>query len=400
MSSPLSTASISKWTAAVIFPITLLAFVAESQLTQHVQTNLHYQQPYFLFYIVHTSFSITYPIHILYLISTTSHTPTQLWNGVKAAIVTRLNQDLPQSSRSTEFEPIKFLYLVLALTVGITIPSLLWFAAIAISSVTDVTAIWNTNAFFAYLISVKVFGLKWEARRLGAVLLATIGVIVLVYGGYGGRNSSEQANAEARDGSNANASAQSFPPLAGDLLTLIGSVGYAAYQVFYKRYAAIASDSDSEGLHDEYEPLPGSDIEGPRRRSVMSVDVEIEPPFGLYSNFVTSCIGFATLVLLWIPIPFLHWTGSEPFFLPQNAQTLGAIIGIALTGSIFNAGFMILLGLWGPIITSVGGLLTIVLVFISDVLLGETDALTLWSVLGSATIIAAFGVLAYDMTRK
>ncbi|KAG7099193.1 hypothetical protein E1B28_001060 [Marasmius oreades] len=48
-------------------------------------------------------------------------------------------------------------------------------------SVTDVTAIWNTNTFFAYVISVKVIGLEWEARRLAAVVLATLGVIAVVY---------------------------------------------------------------------------------------------------------------------------------------------------------------------------------------------------------------------------
>jgi len=62
--------------------------------------------------------------------------------------------------------------------------------------------------------------------------------------------------------------------------------------------------------------------------------------------------------------------------------------------------FKILLATLGPIITSVGGLLTIVLVFISDVALGATEALTLWSVMGSATIIAAFGVLAYDILNR
>ncbi|KAK7058981.1 hypothetical protein VNI00_001605 [Paramarasmius palmivorus] len=382
-----------KWTPAAIFVVTLLAFVAESQLTQYVQTTLQYQQPYFLFYIVHSSFSISYPCHLLYLKFTKPYTSSQLWQGVKLATANRIRQNAPQSSRNAEFPLASFIYLILALTAGLTVPSLLWFAAIAIASVTDVTAIWNTNAFFAYLFSVKVFGLKWEARRLGAVVLATIGVIAVVYGGSSGGPSGDTSTSSTSTAFTAPKSAA----LAGDLLTLVGSVGYAAYQVFYKKYAALASDPDPEGLHDDYERLPAHD--DPAYNHVEQ-DVELSPPFGLYSNFVTTCIGLCTLVLLWIPIPFLHWSGSEPFALPPNWTTTGAIAGIALTGSIFNAGFMILLGLWGPIITSVGGLLTIVLVFISDVLLGATEALTAWSVLGSATIIAAFGVLAYDMVKR
>ncbi|KAF9270197.1 hypothetical protein L218DRAFT_952379 [Marasmius fiardii PR-910] len=265
-----------------------------------------------------------------------------------------------------------------------------------IASVTDVTAIWNTNAFFAYAFSVWVFGLQWETRPLAAVLLATVGVLVVVYGG---------TTAPASD--NASVSSARLPAstahLAGDLLTLVASVGYGAYQVFYKKYAALASDPHAEGLDHpgEYQRLPIAD-ESRRRTSSASNEEDVEQvlPFGLHSNFLTSGIGICTLLLLWIPIPILHWTGAEPFSLPNSWSTTNAIAGIALSGAIFNAGFMILLGLWGPIITSVGGLLTIVLVFISDVLLGVTDAFNLWTVTGSTAIVAAFAVLAYDMVGK
>lgn len=36
-----------------------------------------------------------------------------------------------------------------------------------------------------------------------------------------------------------------------------------------------------------------------------------ELPAALHSNFLTSCIGVATLVLLWLPIPILHRIGWE-----------------------------------------------------------------------------------------
>ena len=48
--------------------------------------------------------------------------------------------------------------------------------------------------------------------------------------------------------------------------------------------------------------------------------------------------------------------------------------------------------------TSVGNLLTIVLVFVSDILFGGgAETITLWSLIGSAAIVVAFGVLAWDM---
>lgn len=56
---------------------------------------------------------------------------------------------------------------------------------------------------------------------------------------------------------------------------------------------------------------------------------------------------------------------------------------------------------WGAIITSVGNLLTIILVMISDVLFGAgLEALTIWSVMGSSIISVSFGVLAWEMSRK
>lgn len=60
----------------------------------------------------------------------------------------------------------------------------------------------------------------------------------------------------------------------------------------------------------------------------------------------------------------------------------------------------ILLGLWGPILTSIGSLLTIVLVFLSDIIFGgAVHTITVWSMLGCGAIVSAFGVLAYDMLK-
>jgi len=60
----------------------------------------------------------------------------------------------------------------------------------------------------------------------------------------------------------------------------------------------------------------------------------------------------------------------------------------------------ILLGVWGPIITSVGNLLTIVLVLFADVLFGGGAAITIWGLAGSGVIVAAFGILVYDMFNR
>jgi hypothetical protein len=62
--------------------------------------------------------------------------------------------------------------------------------------------------------------------------------------------------------------------------------------------------------------------------------------------------------------------------------------------------FQTLLGIWGPIVVSVGNLLTIVLVLLSDISMGQgMEVITPWNLAGSGGIIVAFGILVYDMVH-
>ncbi|KAH0590764.1 hypothetical protein J132_05461 [Termitomyces sp. J132] len=313
----------------VLFIAILLAFVVQSELTQYVQTILGYRQPFFLLYVVHSSFALIFPLHALYLI---------LFQGYSAAslrdLLCLLITDHLAPSSPTKFPFFPFLRLALMCTLGLTLPALLWYTAITLASVSDVTAIWNTNAFFAYVISVKLFGLKWEPRRLLAVLLATLGVIAVVYGGSIA-DQNEESSVQTP---------QPSGPLAGDLLTLVASIGYGLYQVLYKKYAALSTDPDVVS-DDLYERLPNGD---PAELHSDSTPLNVttrqngvpNPPFGLHANFLTCIIGLITLLVLWLPIPFLHYLGAEPFILPSDMETILVIAGISLSGMIFNAGFM------------------------------------------------------------
>ena len=186
---------------------------------------------------------------------------------------------------------------------------------------------------------MKLFQLKWEPRKLVAVLLATFGVIIVVYGGStvkqseGNVNSSEKSTA---------VKAKATSPLLGDLLTLAASVLYGLYQVLYKKYVALPVEPvpRSDGL---YERVASNPEEGSTVDEVNLYNNEdvIYPPFGLYPNLLTSLIGLLTFAFLWIPIPVLSWYGIEPFSFPTSWATLFTIIGIALSGMLFNAGFMV-----------------------------------------------------------
>ena len=167
-----------------------------------------------------------------------------------------------------------------------------------------------------------------------AVSLATLGVIAVVYGG-----TTTSTNKGATSGFVFTPTA----PVFGNLLTLAASFGYGLYQVLYKIYAALPSDPEvvPEGL---YQEISGEDgIRDPEfdndLRSIQE-DAVYPPPFGFHPNLLTSIMGLFTFILLWIPIPFLHYSGVEIFRLPPNFFTVLAISGIALGGVVFNAGFM------------------------------------------------------------
>ena len=163
-----------------------------------------------------------------------------------------------------------------------------------------------------------------------------MGTVAVVYGG----STSSQVERSSFESPSVGLRSKPSAPLAGDLLTLMASVGYGLYQVLYKKYAALPSDPElaSEG---QYAQIPTHD-ESPleAERSHVSQDA-IYPPFGFHPNMLTSAIGLCTFVVLWIPIPILHYLDIEPFLLPGNAITYLSIAGIALGGVMFNAGFMV-----------------------------------------------------------
>ena len=206
-------------------------------------------------------------------------------------------------------------------------------------SLSDITAIWNTNAFFAYIITVQLFKLDWEPRKLFAVLIATFGVIAVVYG-----DARQSVSPHNTIDQLAYTSKTVMPkaPVLGDLLTLCASIGYGLYQVLYNRHAALHPDQEVE-LGTAYVLLQDSDglPAGELGESDKVVDLTYPPPFGLYPNLLASGIGFMTLFLLWIILPILHYSGYERFRVPDNPTVVLSIAGVAVSGLVFNAGLLV-----------------------------------------------------------
>ena len=225
-----------------------------------------------------------------------------------------------------------------------------------LSRISDVTAIWNTNAFWAYLMNVRLHNAKVQILKLSAVFLACVGVLFVVYGSQSA--SSDQFLSSSLTPTNLNPTGGGSAPLIGDLLTLLASIGYAAYQVLYKRFVSLPSDPDESisapipphsplsCTRAEYEPLVTDDdasllsSHSSRTHSSAASDGSTLP-FGLYPNLLTSAIGVVTFISFWPLLVVLHWTGAEKFTLPADGRTWASIAGIALGGVTFNAGYMV-----------------------------------------------------------
>ena len=183
-----------------------------------------------------------------------------------------------------------------------------------------------------------------------AVILATAGVMAVIYGGAAIQKGNNKQPEISRAVPTATA------PLLGDLLTLVASVGYGLYQVLYKRYIALPSDPErEESPQSSYVPIPRTSFDDVSNTDPLDEDttsgdsrqitdtITYPPPFALHPNLLTSLAGVLTLLFLWIPLLVLHYTGAEPFRWPTNWYVTLVISGIAISGVAFNAGFMVIL---------------------------------------------------------
>jgi len=221
-----------------------------------------------------------------------------------------------------------------------------WYIAVNMTTPSDLTAIYNCSAFFAYAFSIPLLHEKVRSGKVVSVGVAILGVMIVAYG--------DGKSDQGTGGTNR---------VLGNLIIGVGSVLYGFYEVLYKKLACPPETTS-----------PG--------RSV------------IFANAVGSGIGFFTLSVLWIPLPILHWARIELFELPRGETAYMMAISI-LSNVGFSGAFLVLISLTSPVLSSVAALLTIFLVAITDWVITGVP-LTLAAVSGGVMIIGAFGLLSWD----
>jgi len=251
-------------------------------------------------------------------------------------------------------------------TCALTIAGGSWYVAVNMTSASDLTAIYNCSAFFAYAFSIPLLNDKFRFDKAFSVFVAIAGVLIVAYGDsaptkHGGKSGGSVG------GGPVDKAKEAPSRTLGNLVIGVGSVLYGLYEVLYKKYAC-----PPEGTS------PGRGM--------------------IFANTFGSLIGTFTLCVLWIPLPILHFTGLETFELPKGEAAWMMAISV-LANATFSGSFLVLISLTSPVLSSVAALLTIFLVAIVDWLLTGVP-LSAAAITGGILIIAAFILLSWSTYRE
>ncbi|WEW56686.1 hypothetical protein PRK78_002134 [Emydomyces testavorans] len=268
------------------------------------------------------------------------------------------SQDLHLTARESHKSPIRYIIRTIALiTSALTIAGGSWYVAVNLTTGSDLTAIYNCSAFFAYAFSIPLLNDKLRFDKVFSVGIAIIGVIIVAYGGGhpGGIPPSETESTKASNRA------------LGNIIIGVGSILYGLYEVLYKRLAC-----PPEGTS------PGRGV--------------------IFANTIASLIGAFTLLVLWIPLPILHVLGWERFEWPHGEA--GWLLFIStLSNATFSGSFLVLISLTSPVLSSVAALLTIFIVALVDWKLND-KRLSGASITGGILIIIAFLLLSWSTYRE
>ncbi|QSS59503.1 DUF6 domain-containing protein [Histoplasma capsulatum] len=314
------------------------------------------------FYLTHGSWIFLWPVQLLLLrIQKRKLSWDAFWRRhiyiVRTTAQMVESRNLHLTTRNLHQSPVRYILRTTALVAtSLTVAGGSWYVAVNLTTASDLTAIYNCSAFFAYAFSIPLLNDKLRLDKVFSVVVAIVGVLVVAYGPSGG---SSKNGGDASKGASSRA--------LGNIIIGVGSVLYGLYEVLYKKLAC-----PPEGTS------PGRGV--------------------IFANTFASLIGTFTLFVLWIPLPILHILGIETFELPQGKAASLLLISV-IANATFSGSFLILISLTSPVLSSVAALLTIFLVALVDWKL-TNKPLTSASIYGGILIVIAFLLLSWSTYRE
>ncbi|CAK7233517.1 hypothetical protein SBRCBS47491_008637 [Sporothrix bragantina] len=355
--------------ASVFLVLSLVSFTVQTELAAWVQ-HAGWNKAYCMLYLTHGSWSLLWPVQLLILrIQKRSEPWATFWRRhvwlvrTTAQMVESRELHVDRHAHGHHHQPrsdnIVYMARVTAfITVSLTVAGLSWYVAVSMTSPSDLTAIYNCSAFFAYAFSVPLLKEKLRLDKSLAVLVAVAGVLVVAYGDAGSSSPKDGEGQQQKEGENR---------LLGNLIIGGGSVLYGLYEVLYKRFAC-----PPDGCS------PGRGM--------------------IFANTFGSCIGLFTLCVLWIPLPVLHMLGIETFALPTGRVAWYLFLSVIMNAT-FAGSFLVLISLTSPVLSSVASLLTIFIVAVSDWWLTGVPP-SAAALLGGGMIVVAFALLSWSTYKE
>ncbi|EAW07495.1 putative DUF6 domain protein [Aspergillus clavatus NRRL 1] len=346
--------------------LSLASFVVQTETAVYIQHELHWDKPYCMLYLTHGSWALLWPVQLLILrLQKRKLSWDAFWRRHVYLLRTTAqmveSRDLHLTSRDYHRSPIPYMLRTTAfVTVALTVAGGSWYVAVNLTTASDLTAIYNCSAFFAYAFSIPLLKDKLRFDKVFSVVVAIVGVLVVAYG-------DRHESTTAPDGTPGQHKRDASRRLVGNIIIGVGSVLYGLYEVLYKRFAC-PPEGTSAG------------------RSM------------IFANTFGSLIGTFTLLVLWIPLPILHVLGWEEFRWPTGEAAWMLLISV-LANATFSGSFLVLISLTSPVLSSVAALLTIFLVAIVD-WLRTGQPLPASSVMGGILIILAFFLLSWSTYRE
>ncbi|KAJ9622972.1 uncharacterized protein PV06_06111 [Exophiala oligosperma] len=351
--------------ASFFLVLSLISFVVQTETAVYIQHELHWNKAYCMMYLTHGSWVFLWPVQLAIIrVQKRKLSWPAFWRRhvtlLRSTAQMVQSQDLhaPSSPVLNKVSPWPYMIKMTAfITTFLTMAGGSWYVAVDLTSPSDLTAIYNCSAFFAYVFSIMLLNDKLRLDKAVSVGLAIIGVFVVAYGDKD--DSGSGSGDEEKKGFGTK--------LLGNIVIGIGSVAYGFYEVLYKRYAC-----PPEGCS------PGRGM--------------------IFANTFGSMVGLFTLTVLWIPLPILHITGLEIFELPSR-RAAGLLAISTLSNAVFSGSFLVLMSLTSPVLSSVAALLTIFLVGITDWLV-TGKPLSAAALSGCALIVVAFCMLSWATYKE
>ena len=218
------------------------------------------------------------------------------------------SQSLHLTTRESQKSPVNYILRKTAfITCALTIAGGSWYVAVDLTSASDLTAIYNCSAFFAYAFSIPLLKDKLRFDKIFSVAVAIAGVLIVAYGDSGTAKQGGKSGGVHGGGPQPNPDEENNVKYrtAGNIVIGVGSVLYGLYEVLYKKLACPPEATS-----------PGRGM--------------------IFAMTMGSLIGSFTLFVLWIPLPILHVTGLETFAVPTGEQAWMLLISVLANASMFS----------------------------------------------------------------